>query len=401
MIYEIQTPALTPAAYHTLPAKESEPDAPHYLLWMEPRGFEFTRPSVRFVRDDAQHGFADRMKQPVHLANDPVGCAMFTDALVVGHRWVATRDGKLYGDTMHAAQRVEAMSTQSQNPHGSEHSFIRKTGQGYETDRLQQEPVGIDEPVLLLTGAEPLNYGHWLTKMLMKLPVAQQLELQDRKILVYCPFEWQKQLLARFGVTEDRIIPQDLNAVYHCRDLAMIGQVNSAFILDTKTLEFYDRYKREMLKLDVSQPPQNTLYVSRLHAGKKHPNYRLFANEMELIEKLQAEGAEIIEPENMPFEEVIKRFHAARLIIGPSGAGMFNTLFCQPGATVISFESFPYWISGHANLFASRGLHYAFITGDADPNDSAAVQKRWTLNIEGAMDAMMPYLRAHCPAKVA
>ena len=65
-------------------------------------------------------------------------------------------------------------------------------------------------------------------------------------------------------------------------------------------------------------------------------------NEEELIARLRPLGFDIIEPQSLTATEQIAAFASADLVVGPSGSGMFNAVFCRPGAKLIDMKSEPH-----------------------------------------------------------
>jgi capsular polysaccharide biosynthesis protein len=102
------------------------------------------------------------------------------------------------------------------------------------------------------------------------------------------------------------------------------------------------------------------LYVSRLAAGRDRRGYRWWVNEEAVVEALASLVFTIFEPEMHPIEEQIATFRSATLIVGPSGTGMFNTVFAWQGTRILSLEPQQDWIWQHANMFAGRGHYFGF-----------------------------------------
>ena len=97
------------------------------------------------------------------------------------------------------------------------------------------------------------------------------------------------------------------------------------------------------------------------------PRMRPFDQEQEFSERLAQIGIESFSPEEHSFEETLKVFANARLVVGPQGAGLFNAIFCKPGTPVIEITHLPYFAQGHANMFLSCGHKYMVIVGE-DPD---------------------------------
>ncbi len=91
-------------------------------------------------------------------------------------------------------------------------------------------------------------------------------------------------------------------------------------------------------------------------------------------------------------DEQIAVFAQADLVVGPSGSGMFNIVFCRPGTVVIDIESEDNWIYAHAGLFASCGLPYGLVVGKPDPTDDRPVHRRWTVDIDALTRRIKDYI---------
>ena len=158
----------------------------------------------------------------------------------------------------------------------------------------------------------------------------------------------------------------------------------SEFFIDDSTRVLFSEVAERISFNKGRESRPEKLYVSRISQGIARPNYRLFQNEAMLVERLRNIGFHIFEPEKHSFEEQVATFNAARVVVGPSGAGMFNTIFCRPGTTVVSLEPLLNWLSMHTNMFSSMGHNYGLILGGSDPSDGS-VQKRWAVDVEAVM----------------
>jgi capsular polysaccharide biosynthesis protein len=121
------------------------------------------------------------------------------------------------------------------------------------------------------------------------------------------------------------------------------------------------------------------LYVSRRRFSESVPR-RVLLNEAEVVEALAALGFEEIFPEELALAARMAAFARAELVVGPSGSGMFNAVFCWPGARVIELEPVPTWRPMHAALYRSMGLDHAFLPGaELQPGLSPA-HPNWRLS---------------------
>jgi capsular polysaccharide biosynthesis protein len=65
---------------------------------------------------------------------------------------------------------------------------------------------------------------------------------------------------------------------------------------------------------------------------------------------------------------------------------MFNVVFSTPGTRVITIESTTNFIDAHTNIFGSAGLEYGVIFGREDRTDPRPNQKRWSLDVDRAVE---------------
>jgi hypothetical protein len=133
------------------------------------------------------------------------------------------------------------------------------------------------------------------------------------------------------------------------------------------------------------------IYVARTDAGG-----RAMENEAELIELLQNQGIRIIVPGALPVVEQIAAFRAARLIIGPHGAGLSNLVFCRSGSFVYEVLPRHYPNVAFNRVAQAAGLNYA-----ADMFESSGAghphERPWRIDI-GRFAARLDAIRARIAA---
>jgi capsular polysaccharide biosynthesis protein len=132
--------------------------------------------------------------------------------------------------------------------------------------------------------------------------------------------------------------------------------------------------------------------VSRYGLNRAGWSTRIMRNEEELIARLGSIGFEAIEPEQMSMREQIAAFASASIVVGPSGSGMFNTIFCHPGTKIIDLQSESQWIYSYTGMYASLGLRYGIFVGKAETPDGQPVHRPWQVNIEALMVRLRTFL---------
>ncbi|HEY9835901.1 MAG TPA: glycosyltransferase family 61 protein, partial [Vampirovibrionales bacterium] len=110
----------------------------------------------------------------------------------------------------------------------------------------------------------------------------------------------------------------------------------------------------------LGQQTPDRIYISRRNAS-----YRRILNEEETIARLSPYGFVPIILESLSFLEQVALFANAKAIIAPHGAGLTNTLFCNPGTQVIEIfspdmVSVNYWVVSNIT-----GLDYSYLIGES------------------------------------
>ena len=88
-------------------------------------------------------------------------------------------------------------------------------------------------------------------------------------------------------------------------------------------------------------------------------------NEAELIAHLSRMGFDIVAPQSMSIEEQVLTFRAARLIVGPYGSGLVNSVFAAPNAALCELRPLnsawdsPLWDTYYYCLASTMGFSYA------------------------------------------
>jgi capsular polysaccharide biosynthesis protein len=101
------------------------------------------------------------------------------------------------------------------------------------------------------------------------------------------------------------------------------------------------------------------LYVSRQDAT----HYRMMLNEDRIASLMSSIGFEVLELNNMAEVEIVRKFSSAKMIVGPVGAGLYNSIFSPPGCTVLVLCAPNYLRSFMDQCAALRGVQRAYCFG--------------------------------------
>jgi capsular polysaccharide biosynthesis protein len=106
-------------------------------------------------------------------------------------------------------------------------------------------------------------------------------------------------------------------------------------------------------------------------------------NEEALCEALTRDwGFEALWPETMSFEEQVRWFRDAEVVVGAQGSAMSNCVFCAPGTKIASICSgyaanFPAW----AAALEAMGMRHCFLVGEGIEN-THPIRLHWDLSLE-------------------
>ena len=263
---------------------------------------------------------------------------------------------------------------------------ITSQGGAYQIDLgpIADDVEVLDEPLFLATPLEPTNWGRWIATV---VPKAADFSAHGagRKLFCYAALPWQRAFLAYLGVGEGRIAQHDPGSTYICRDLMSVEYSVTNMTISARERGVYlalaARAQRRQREGSVQAPAGRNVFVSRRTISAKH-NYRVLQNEAVLIDRLQALGFDVIEPETLDFDEQILAFANASVVVTLGGAALYNAVFCAAGTRFITLESSEAFLTPHCQLLSSLGLRYGVVVGRQDPSDPTPVHKRWTVDVD-------------------
>jgi len=354
-------------------------------VWVEPPGKprKFVRIQPEFHADPDHVGLFSSFAQDT-IVSPPPFVATVRNARVVGFRTILTESGLFFND-----DSIQGRSARGQ--------FLKELAMPYPFNELTgMRPLGttgrftldigkrrvqrVRGTVVVLSSAEPSNYGSWLFRVLPKFQARERFLPKRRlRYLVWCGHSTFQEYLQLLGVSEDRIIHQDPeNVIYQIERAIIPSMRNNQAFLDPESVTLFAGMRET---LGCRQKKGMRIYVSRV-AQTQNGHSRAMLNEPDLVAKLVEMGFRIVDPESLSAARQISVFSSAEMVVGPSGSGMFNVVFCHPGTKVIDIESEPHWIHAHRSLFASCGLRYGIFAGSTLDRDYREHHKPWRVNIQ-------------------
>ena len=150
-----------------------------------------------------------------------------------------------------------------------------------------------------------------------------------------------------------------------------------------------DIRERAVRRYAATVPPGAApyVYVSRADAAHRHTR-----NEAAVRELVEARGFTVIEPGRMNFEEQVRAFARARVIVGTHGAGLTNVIWAPPGALLLELMPEQLDDTGYRFLSALAGHrhHYLICRQFEHPHGTAFADIEVDVALlRAALDAML------------
>lgn len=198
--------------------------------------------------------------------------------------------------------------------------------------KMMPNEVRCADKLLVLSSCWGGNFYHWLTWVVPRICMVEQagynLKDFDKIAINYLGFEFQRNLLELLGIPKNKIIGTIENgAVLRAKTLVTASLPSHLHTPQIVT----DSLRKTFLKpeyKDESSP--KLIYLSRNKSTS-----RFVVNEDEVYSYLQKIGFTIIYPEDYSFEQQVRIFTNANVIISAHGAGLVNLSFCKPNTKVI------------------------------------------------------------------
>ena len=198
------------------------------------------------------------------------------------------------------------------------------------------------------------NYAHWIVDGISLLHMALQhysLDQFDYFVVPVLRYDFQRESLQALGIPASKTIEIPALCCYRFEHL-VCGSAPRGVSSGNVPGWLIDGYRQSLLPTSPS-PRGKRLYISRRDA-----NSRKFINEEQIIELLNGYGFESVEMSNYNFVEKVALFAHAEAIIGLTGAGLANLMFCQADTKVIELFPSSYVTYFYASVAGHLALDY-------------------------------------------
>jgi capsular polysaccharide biosynthesis protein len=342
-------PAVAPGAIGTVVAAESRPFVMPFPR--EPRDM------LRFASEPP-----DQLEFPRAEIIETIGAEVKTEGGIVLH------DGRV---VFWGAERGAADST------------VVKYATRF-SPRVLRRRVTVDGTAVCFSHTNPANYFHFILDLSSQLQVCRMLDREPERVVVLGELrDWQRDALATYGYTGDRVLTAPGAANLRFERLWLVRPAN--FKLDPADNvwlyrpDVLDAHRRQLEVGSAAPTRSRRLYITR---GE---SYRHLQNEDAAVSLLAPAGFDVVDPGTLSLAGQIEAFRSAEAVVGAHGAGLTNLLFAEPPCEVAEILT-PDWLSPpYAHLSALRNLTYTPLIGGRLDGESYAAPlaelERWVAGL--------------------
>ena len=117
----------------------------------------------------------------------------------------------------------------------------------------------------------------------------------------------------------------------------------------------------------------NFIKGKKIYVTRRNCSFRNLINEFDILTKLEKEGFQYVNLDELDIYKQIKIFSKSEIIVSPTGSNLTNLVFCNKGAKI--FEISPKYKLKYEDVFKNRfsnisktlGLEYHRIEADSVP----------------------------------
>lgn len=129
------------------------------------------------------------------------------------------------------------------------------------------------------------------------------------------------------------------------------------FMMDEVALQQIRKRVTEYFNIDIA----TCKGIEKIFISRKNTKNRRLVNEEKVIELAKTHGFDVVFPEELELSEQIKIFSQAQIVLGATGAGFTNIMFCPPNVKIMCITPKDYKYYGYATLAGLLKLEFRFI----------------------------------------
>lgn len=233
------------------------------------------------------------------------------------------------------------------------------------------------------------NYYHWMNDILPRVHVVMKsgVDLDSINQFVINPLQtdFQHETLKQLGIEESQLRVVESGHYFHCDEL--IVPVYGSNTLGKGQAPWNPAFLKSTFLQNKTTRPTARLYISR-----KLANGRSVENEEELASFLSKKGFKRVLLEGLGVSEQAALLNSASVVLGAHGAGLTNTVFCEPKTTVVELFDHHiapcFWINSemtgmtHAVHYCGKNQGGDFTPGDERYYDTAARRRVTNFHVD-------------------
>ncbi len=253
---------------------------------------------------------------------------------------------------------------------------ILKTG----TRKFLQKKI--DGNVLSLIQGVPgiENYGHWLLDIIPKLIITKRyknLNSFDAFLFPNINKEFQKTTFDYFDIPKEKLI--DGSKIRHLYADKFTIPAHPYWELDHHQLTTVSNVdKNILLKIQdifLSKNKNNEKNSKKIFIDRSDSkfNHNKLSNNDEVCIHLKELGFEIVQLTKLSFEEQIKIFNSAQIVVANHGAGLTNIIFCKTNTQIVEIESPNFKCDVFGNISNYLNLNYKKVKANLNTSNNEEI----------------------------
>lgn len=217
---------------------------------------------------------------------------------------------------------------------------------------------------LLTGGGGNENYFHWFFDVLPRIAIFEK-KFNIKKIdYVLCPNlnQWQTRSLLLLGFKKQQLLSSIKFRHIYSPKIYLTSHpwnFNSNILKDFENIPPWisEWLKKRYLKFRSNKSFSKKIYIDRSDSKSNLKNFRSIINELEVIDFLKKKNFTIVQLSKLKFEDQIKMFYDAKVIVGLHGAGLTNIVWSKEKTNILELKS-KYTIQLYKNLSKQNKLNY-------------------------------------------
>lgn len=194
--------------------------------------------------------------------------------------------------------------------------------------RIPDDIGSLDKAAVTMPWGAVHNYGHFVLDCLSSVATLRGAETQRAYPFVFPKLkQWQRRHLELVDAR-----PREVFDVVRVEDVIYTSCMRS-FLHKPNTTYLQLRN----LQLNAL-PARGGQERKRIYLARDGNPKRIFLSERELQLRLASMGFEIVLPETMSVDDQIRLFNEAEVVVGHTGAGFANVLYCPRNALIVEVQ---------------------------------------------------------------